>query len=326
MSAVIAILSYHGWEIDPERLAGDVRQLRADGWRDVALQDLAPILHGRSAAGRLFHVTIDDGAVADSDCVAALRLVGSSASLFLPLGAMTDAEVAVHRTLVGRTDVAVEDHSLRHSRAFHYRHVVAFHNADHPLMSSPERLGLQPGDPVCTYGGELVRPRFFPDVRAVAACRETVETMRAGADPRPESFTALANVLVERRLASWRFGKLCVAGAYETRSAFAARLSAYLQEGFERLRDFTGRTPRAFAHPWWQASAAADRCLRDLGYSLTFSGRGLCRGSQQFAIPRLPVNNSTPRPLNPTALAAGESDVPAMTNRVRALGRRLVFA
>ena len=34
-------------------------------------------------------------------------------------------------------------------------------------MTSPDRLGLDTGDPVCTFGGELVRPRFAADPRAI---------------------------------------------------------------------------------------------------------------------------------------------------------------
>ena len=106
-------------------------------------------------------------------------------------------------------------------------------------------------------------------------------------------------------------------GRAGTEEAFVERISTYLRTGFERLRAFTGRAPVAFAHPWWQSSAAADRVLGELGYSLTFSGRGLCRDRRRFAIPRLPVTSRTPRPLDPVALAPGVSDGAAIAEQIR---------
>ena len=62
----VAVLSYHGWEIDPDLLATDVKALRASGWRDVSLVGLESALGNQpTARGRCFHVTIDDGAEGD---------------------------------------------------------------------------------------------------------------------------------------------------------------------------------------------------------------------------------------------------------------------
>jgi len=146
----VAVLSYHGWEIDPDRLADDVRALRAQGWTSVSLEDLKGILTGeRPRAGRHVHVTIDDGAEGDRDCVSALQALSCPVTLFVSLDTMSVAARTAYRDLLSYTDVAVEDHSLRHERAFHYRHIVGFHSAERPLMTSPERMGLVPGDPVC---------------------------------------------------------------------------------------------------------------------------------------------------------------------------------
>jgi hypothetical protein len=322
----IAVLSYHGWEIDPGRLADDVVALRAAGWRDVSLDELRLLLDRGGDRRRCFHVTIDDGAKGDRACVDALRTVSCPATLFVPLDAMTAQDRAACEPLRASADVMIQDHSLRHLRTFHYRHVIGFHSDERPLMTSPERLGLHTGDPVCTFGGELVRPRFTPDQRATRICREHAAALTGAARGSDAWCAALAGVLIANRLASRRLARLCVVGTYETEEAFIDRISAYLRTGCERLRAFTGRAPVAFAHPWWQASPAADRVLRDLGYSLTFSGRGLCREPRRFAIPRLPVTNRTVRPLDPLALAGGESDRAAIAEQFRSIGRRLVFA
>jgi hypothetical protein len=325
-SDVIAVLSYHGWEIDPELLAADIVTLRSAGWRDLSLDELGRAVERGERPGRSFHVTLDDGAKEDAACVDALRSVGCPATLFVPLEAMTAADRAAYDSLRSASGIVVEDHSLRHQRTFHYRHVVGFHCGERPLMTSPERLGLQTGDPVCTFGGELVRPRFVPDERAIRICREHAAALKGATPGGPAWHAALADVLIANGLASWRCTKLCLAGAYEPRAAFAERIGGYLRSGFERLRAFTGRSPVAFAHPWWQPSASADRILADLGYLLTFSGRGLCRDRRRFAIPRLPVTRRTPRPLDPIAVARRESDGAAIAGQLRSLGRRLVFA
>jgi peptidoglycan/xylan/chitin deacetylase (PgdA/CDA1 family) len=116
-----------------------------------------------------------------------------------------------------------------------------------------------------------------------------------------------------------------VRGQYETGGQFRARIAAYLREGRDRLAALTGRSPMAFAHPWWQASPDGDRCLMSLGYRLTFSGHGLWRPDQAFAIPRVFVSNETPRPLLPERVAAARTRSPRMA-RVRDLGRRVLWA
>jgi hypothetical protein len=324
----IAVLSYHGWEIDPERLIDDVTTLRATGWRDCSLADLDAIAsHGRASDRHYFHVTLDDGAEQDVMCVEALRQVSCPATLFISLETMSDAARLAYRDLVSGADVAgiaIGDHSLRHNRTFQTRHVIGFHAAEAPLMTSPERLGLRPGDPVCMYGGELARPCFTPDSRARRWCREVVA--RIVAPPGSAQWTeALATALIDARLGFRRFGRLCVRGQYETGAQFRARIAPYLREGRDRLAAFTGRPPLAFAHPWWQPGPAADRYLRSLDYRLTFSGHGLWRPDQAVAIPRVFVSNETPRPLFPERVAAARARSP-WAGRVRDLGRRVLWA
>jgi hypothetical protein len=189
-------------------------------------------------------------------------------------------------------------------------------------MTSPERLGLVTGDPVCSYGGELVRPAFEIDPGARQVCRDAAA--RSGARPGTAEWQhALASALVTCGLGFHRFGRLCVRGCYETDAEFRARLAAYLEEGRDRLARVTGRTPFAFAHPWWEPSPVADSVLRALGYRLTFSGRGLASRRSPFAIPRVFVSAATPRPLDPDAVARLPR-APFMS--VRAAARRLVFA
>lgn len=326
-SAEIAVLSYHGWEINPDRLADDVRALRAGGWIDVSLDSLQRRLEGRAVPGqRYFHVTIDDGAEGDRECVAALRALSCPATLFVSLEVMTAEDRAVQRELASCPDVSLQDHSLRHNRAFHYRHVVGFHSRERPLTTSAERMGLRAGDPVCSFGGELVRPRFVPAPEATGVCRAAA--LEIEAPPGTDAWSAaIAQRLLTSKLAWRRVGRLCIEGRYESVNDFGSRLSTYLREGRDRLASFTGRVPRAFAHPWWEASADADAVLKELGYRLTFSGRGLCRRASPFEVPRLFVNNDTRRPLDPYAMATIGSESPAARwVRLRHAGRRLVFA
>lgn len=321
----IAVLSYHGWEVDPARLADDVGALRERGWRELSLDGLKQALTRNSGTpGRYFHVTIDDGAEGDRECVAALRNLSCPVTLFVSIGMMSAAACAVHRELVSVPDVALEDHSLRHDRAFHYRHVIGFHCDEKPLITSPERMRLLSGDPVCTYGGELARRRFVPDPGASEVCRAAARSSpaRPGGAEWTEALTAR---LVESGLGSFRLGRLCVAGTYESWQAFSDRLAGYLGQGRDRLAALTGRTPIAFAYPWWEPSRVADRRLQALGYEMTFAGRGLCRRRIAFEIPRLFVNNDTARPIDPEMLSAPES-LSAATRWIREVGRRAVFA
>jgi hypothetical protein len=317
----IAVLSYHGWEIDPDLLAADVRALRSAGWSDVSLSALESVIGGRGGRDRFFHVTIDDGAEADADCVAALRALSCPATVFVSLDRMTDAARVEHRRLAASGDVAVEDHTLRHDRAFHYRHIVGFHSAGRVLVTSPERLRLAPGDPVCTYGGELSAPTFTPSPEAREICRAAA---RASAEPAGSTKWAagIGEQLVASGLGFRRLGRLCIAGEYESRSAFADRVAGYIDEGRARLRQYLGRPPVAFAFPWWEPSDTADRQLRALGYRMTFSGRGLCRQRSPFGVPRLPVTNALGRPIDPNAIAAVSA--PAW-RWAREVGRRAVF-
>jgi hypothetical protein len=319
----IAVLSYHGWEIDPDLLAADVKALRTAGWHDVSLGGLeAAFTDGTSVPSRRFHVTIDDGAEGDLECVVALKALSCPATLFVSLDAMTDGARAVHRELAKSSDVAIEDHSLRHNRTFHYRHIVGFHSAESPLVTSPERLGLMVGDPVCNYGGELAAPTFTPDQGAREVCCQAAAV--SAERPGTAGWTrSIAERLLKSGFGFRRLGRLCVAGTYESRSTYSHRLSAYLTEGRERLTQWLGRPPVGFAHPWWEPSVTADEQLRALGYRLTFAGRGLCRQRSPMAIPRLFVSNKTPRPIDPQALAGTTES--AARRWAREVGRKAVF-
>ncbi len=323
----IAVLSYHGWEIDPERLIDDVTSLRRDGWRDCALAQLHEMVSGASGCDRnYFHVTLDDGAEQDLACVEALGQASCACTLFISLDAMSAAARVAYRTLLADTgagNVAIGDHSLRHNRTFHSRRVIGFHSDEAPLMTSPDRHGLRTGDPVCAYGGELARPCFVPDPRASDWCRRAVVGIAAA--PGAAAWTeALSESLIGAGLAFRRLGRLCVAGRYETREQFRARIAPYLREGRDRLAAFTRRAPIAFAHPWWQPSPTADECLLSLGYRLTFSGHGVWRHGHRSAIPRLFVSNETARPLAPDRASA--SGARSSWAAARELGRRALWA
>lgn len=318
MDVEVAVLSYHGWEIDPERLVDDVRSLRSRGWRDLSLDQLMRLSPRAVAASKYFHVTLDDGSERDAECVAALARESCPATLMLSLDIMSAEARRVCLALAG-PDVAVEDHSLRHARVFRTRHVIGFWSPAAPAVSAPERLGLHEGDPICSYAGELTGRAFVPDARAIALCRT-----RAAANGLPSGdarwHNDLASTLETAGLAFRRVGRLCVAGTYETRSAFVDRVAAYLADGRRRFTEAAGRAPAAFAHPWWEPSPTADRILQSLGYRATFSGRGVWDGRSTMAVPRVFVSNATPRPLDPY-----RADARPWLPRVKALAARVVF-
>jgi hypothetical protein len=56
---------------------------------------------------------------------------------------------------------------------------------------------------------------------------------------------------------------------------------------------------------------------------MTFAGRGLCRQRSPMEIPRLFVNNTTPRPIDPQALAGTPES--AALRWAREVGRKAVF-
>ncbi len=325
MSAVdIAVLSYHGWDIETARLCGDVAEMRAQGRTALTLGQLEAALSGRARLqAPCFHVTFDDGAEQDADCAAALRAMSCPATFFVPLGRMTSRARARYEAMLAGDLIAVEDHSLNHERAFHSRHVIGFHTAAGTVMTGAdaERLQLEAGEPLCAYGSALARRQFTVAASARAVCRRAA---RSSSEPEGSAgwVEELRAVLVRTGEGFVRFGRLCVAGRYESAAAYRQRLEQTLAAGRDALGAFIGRSPAAFAHPWWEAAPAADRILTALGYRLTFSGLGVCRRLGTWGVPRVFVSNATPRPLDLAAPAAR----PSMLSRwVADATRRVVF-
>jgi len=324
MGLEIAVLSYHGWEIDPENLLRDIKVMREKGWQEASLEDLEHLLSGRRKKfGQFFHITSDDGGEGDYEFVAALRLLSCPATLFISLAAMTEKARAIYQEMLHFSDLSIQDHSFRHKRIFHYRSVIGFHSDAKPLASSPERHAIAEGSPVCIYGGELARTQFTPDERAIDICQDAARScIELPGTPAWEE--SIAHRLLASGFGFRRLGKLCIQGEYETREEFKRRISTYLVEGKRALGQFTNRPPMAFAYPWWEMNALADRCLGNLGYKMTFAGRGLCRKKTPFRIPRIFVNNQTPRPLNLKALDVVNKRISFM-NCLGDLGRHMVF-
>ena len=319
----VAVLSYHAWEIDPQLVMDDVRHLRNEGWQDISLEDLHRTLNGeRGYPYPVFHVTSDDGTRADGDFVAALRLLSCPATLFVCLERMKDDADAFFRELSQCTDYQIGDHTLRHDRVFQSRHVVGFHHFREPLISSPERLALKMGAPVCSYGPELCSPRFFPADGAIESCQRAAKIIE-DLGPGREWSTALTHALLKSGFGFYRFGRLCVQGNYERRHEWEQRVHTYLSNGRETLRQFISKEPFAFAYPWWEPCGLAERCLHLLQYKLTFSGVGLCRTLRPFRVPRLPISGKTPRPLNLGKLDALRS-LP-LASHVKSFARRLFY-
>lgn len=320
----VGVLSYHAWEIDPQLVVDDVRHLRNEGWHDISLEELHRTLTGQIRHSHpVFHVTSDDGTRADADFVAALRTLSCPATLFVCLERMEDDAEEFFRELSRSSDYQIGDHTLRHDRAFQCRHVVGFYHIRRSLVSSPERLGLKMGAPICSYGPELYAPRFFPSAGAIEACHQAAMILEK-TEPSREWSIALADALVKSGFGFYRFGRLCVRGEYEPRSEWEQRVQTYLSKGREALRQFIDKEPFAFAYPWWDHCDRAEHCLRLLQYKLTFSGVGLCRTMQPFRVPRLPISGKTQRPLDLSKLYAPRPH--ALTKHLGSVARRLFYA
>lgn len=321
----IAVLSYHGWEIDPELLVSDVRSLRDQGWRAITLAELKSTLtRSVPSSGKFFHVTSDDGTEADAAFVRALRSVDCPATMFICLGRMSDAAKNVYAGLRGAEDIAIGDHTYGHERSFHYRRVVGFSCPAEPLVSSPEQLGISEGSPVCIYGPDLKRPAFHPSPEAFEVCRSAAQKTQHIPGEKDWA-NDIERALVASSLGFYRFGKLCIRGEYEEHQAWQQRIRHSLREGHARLREFLGTEPTAFACPWWETSPTAEAAIRELGYSMTFSGLGLMSGSSPFQIPRLPISNDTQRPFSIDALAHQQRQ-PNFIDNVKRVARRLLYA
>ena len=319
---LIAILSYHGWEIDAQLVADDVRHLREEGWHDISLEQLQKVLSGKIPYRQpVFHVTSDDGTRADADFVAALRLLSCPATFFVCLQRMDTDAYLFFRQLARSADFQIGDHSLRHDRVFQSRHVVGFYHPRKPLVSSPERLGLKTGAPVCAYGPELCSPGFTPADGALEACYEAARYLQKE-EPGDVWNKMLSAALVKSGFGFYRLGRLCLRGAYEGRSTWEHRIRAYLSQGREALFQFTGRETLAFAYPWWESSDVAEHCLHALEYKLTFSGRGLCKVLRPFSAPRLPISSRTARPLDLESL---DSVCPG-PSFIGSFARRILYA
>jgi hypothetical protein len=184
-------------------------------------------------------------------------------------------------------------------------------------------MGLALGSPVCIYGPELLRPAFKPSTAAVSVCKEAALSTE---EPEGSDIwgTCIARRLIDSGAGFRRLGKLCVRGEYESRQEYERRISCYLEEGQELLYEFTSSTPVAFAFPWWQQSPFAEKTLKELGYRMTFSGNDLCRRQSASGIPRLFINNETPRPLNLSLLV--EHQRKNTLGRLRALAMRALYA
>jgi hypothetical protein len=304
-------------------VVGDVQQLRNYGWRDVTLDDVHSLLAGGSKTGRFFHVTSDDGEAGDGAFVRALQTISCPCTLFLSLETMNEEARRIHLPFVSSKDIRMEDHSLSHQRAFHYRHVIGFHSDLVPLMSSAHRMGLSEGSPVCIYGGEFACPNFLPHFEAMIFCKSEAQNIREKAGSREWS-DQLRRKLIASGFGFLRFGKLCIQGKYESVPDFQIRIQNSLKNGFDHLAKYLGRQPVAFAYPWWEGSSEADSVLKQLGYQMTFSGLGICHERNLFGIPRIFINNETPRPLNFDLIKRSQSQ--SHWEQFKRFGRRLFYA
>src|SRR5581483_4037177 len=107
-------------ESEPGSIVGSPSSIGESGFSRVS--------HRRISHGCYFHVTLDDGAAQDRACVDVLEGLRCPATLFISLEAMSEQDRTAYEPLRSSRYVSIQDHSLRHARRFHFRHIVGFHS------------------------------------------------------------------------------------------------------------------------------------------------------------------------------------------------------
>ena len=242
-------------------------------------------------------ITTDDGHVEDEDWSRALRELECPAVTFICSSLVPPERRGFYRQIGASDEFTVEDHGLRHSQHVSSSRVLGYATETMPVRAT-EGLVLPPGAPILPTASEVESRRFVPDPDAVAQ----LVSAAAGVPPREIADArwrgSVEAQLVRRRLAVRRFGRLFLRGHFETREEYEGRVSEYLRRGRALFEEVVGRPPHLYAYTWWAGNGTTDGMLRALGYDGSFRGTGALQRAdgRTFAIPRISVGRSTPRP------------------------------
>lgn len=293
----LAVLSYHSWEVEAEIVLTDIAALRARGWTSVGLKEGCAFIAKRERGqGRLFLVTSDDGSPKDEEFAAVLRQAECPGVFFVNAGNIAEERVAFYRSL--GEDITVEDHGFWHRKQFVSACVYDFVTPG-SYLGGLEHLSLKVGMPLCPTGSEVATRRFVPEPGAMELAVEVAAGF-GGETGSPGWRLWIEDELVKEGLAFRRLGRTLLKGSFEGAREWESRVASYLVEGRQAFTVRIGRPPEYFAYPWWQGSPKADEILQALGYKGSFYGTFSCQGKgrRPYAMPRIPIDRHTPRPLN----------------------------
>lgn len=296
----LAVLSYHSWEISPATLEHDIVQLRSAGWTFVRPEEAMSFVGGSSShtAAKLVLLTTDDGHAEDAHFLDVLQATRTPGVTFITLGRIDRDRRKWYADRAHDPLFAIEDHGAWHRRVFASSRLFGFVTPGVPLPGL-EHMALRHGSPLFVSTGEVSGRQFTPDAEAIELCVE--EAISSPSDVGNAAWCQrVERRLVERRLARRVRDAVYLAGRFESPAEFARRVRDYLSDGCALFRDCLGRAPSLYGYTWWQGSQVGDNWLRELGYRGSFSGTGFTQLADRrpFAIPRVPVDEHTSRPLS----------------------------
>ncbi len=317
----VAVLNYHSWCMDLDLLTKDIRHLRKCRWEIVSLAKLVDLHKGiASSSAKYVHITNDDVTKTNEAFAAILDEQDCPATFFLPTGLVPENRLTYYRELDHEGSIAIEDHSLYHRRVFtgsrliefyheasvsvdlaklirQYSHKAALESVpeDQPLMGL-EHLNLKKGAPILEFESELAAPRFWPDPRVSDFCVEAAKSLDS-LDPK-EIDLRITQPMIAKGLADEDRGVVRVMGRHESSSEFEDRVRRYLEEGKRNFVKIFERDPVAFCYPFSDYSNTVDLALQHLGYLLQFGLGSSFWNEKRHFVPRIPITDHTPRPLN----------------------------
>lgn len=298
--AALAVLSYHSWEVGVAALRDDVHALRREGWTFVSASDaLALVRRERIPASRCALLTTDDGHVDDEPWADALRELECPAVTFVCSALIPPERRDFYRRIACSEEFSVEDHGSHHFQHVSSSRVLGFATEPTPARAR-DGVILAPGEPLLGTASEVESRRFDPEPEAI----RILTAAGMGASPSeiggPRWQAAVEEELIQRRLAVRRFGRLYLRGRFETREQYEARVAEYLRRSHALFEQVIGRPPRLHAYTWWAGNDTTDDILRGLGYAGSMRGTSALQRAdgRTFAIPRIPVGPSVPRPLD----------------------------
>lgn len=303
---MLAVLSYHSWEVGVPTLREDVRALRAAGWTTVSASDaLAFVRRERVQPRRCVLVTTDDGHVEDEEWASALHALECPAVTFVCSGLVPPDRLAFYRRMAAGEEFAVEDHGFRHAQHISSSRVVGYAHERTPARAR-DGVTLAPGEPLLPTGSEVATRRFDPDPEAIELLVSAGASATAAEIRGDRWRRAVEDELVRRRLAVRRLGGLFLRGRFESREQYEARVTEYLRGGRAKFESAFGRAPQLYAYTWWAGNETTDEVLRTLGYAGSLRGTGEMQlpDGRTFAIPRIPIAPATSRPLDLDGIAS----------------------